>query len=91
MGQIVRILKALFAILAVRWTVGSGVAFGVYQWIDSRLTTFFDDAVANLSDLPADTLALMSVAGIFEALSILFAAFLTGIALRFAISRATSL
>lgn len=77
-----KVLVVAMASLIARVMIGAGLAFVTYQAIDGYVEGFLNETTSGLSGLPADMLALLTMAGLPSALEILGSAMLTVVAVK---------
>lgn len=86
-AAILSLLKGIALMKAAHWSIATGIALALNEYASGLIVGYFDDMALRLNGLPADTLALMSVAGIFEGISIIVSAALTATTLVVVASR----
>ena len=86
MGALVALLTTMFTTLMAsfiaRILIGAGLAFITYQALDGYVEGFLNQMSSNLSGLPGDMLALLTMAGVPSALEILGSAMMTVVAIK---------
>lgn len=83
------LLGGLVGSLAPRVLVGGGLALALAVGLDTLVSSFLSQVVASIGGIPADTLQIMLLAGLGQALSILGGALLTRAALAAALAGVT--
>lgn len=67
----------LLAGFVARIFVGAGLAFVTYQGLDGYLEGFINSWAATLGGMPAASLAILTMAGLIEAVEIITSAFIS--------------
>lgn len=81
-GVIAAGVAAVLGSALARLMVGAGIAFVTYNVIDGFFQGFLDSWASNISGLPTDMLAVITILGVVEAVEIIGSAIMTVVALK---------
>lgn len=79
---LINVLLYVFSSFVAKLIVSFGLGYIVFEGLDIIVETLLNKAISHLSALPATVVQLLSLAGVFEALSVYGSALLTASTVR---------
>ena len=85
-SAIMTALLSSAAMFGVQMLAGIGLGFVVYSGLDSVIPSITNTVINSFSGVPSDIMAVISLAGLDEAVTIILSAYTSAISIKFASS-----